>query len=59
MRFVLATPSPGKSQLAVHAAFPENEQNDLSRTLVDIHDDFVDERPDGAFATSRIGVGPE
>jgi len=57
--FVLTTPPPSKSQLAVNAALLVNEQNDFRCTFVNIDDDFANESPDNAFAKSRIGVGPE
>ena len=48
-----------KSELAVYAAFPVDEQNNFRRPLVDIDDGLLNEGADDAFTKSRIGIGPQ
>jgi hypothetical protein len=56
VRGTLSPSSSRHSQFGMHAAFPMNDQNDLTGCGIGIDDDFVDEGSNEAFLQSDIRV---
>jgi hypothetical protein len=57
----LTAAAPGQAHLAVHAADPVNDENDLGGCVVDISDHLMDDGTHDALLQPRIGrrCGPD
>ena len=52
----LATPAPWQAHLAVHAADPVDDQDDLSGVLIDVGYHFVDQGAHDTLLQPRVTV---